>query len=97
MKTHVIEIVRWEANEGVADAAMQNAVAGIEPDLRTLPGFGNTTLYKDQKGHWVQLYVWDTAADAEASLGLMSDKPSFGALMALIKADTVTMEVCELP
>jgi hypothetical protein len=64
--------------------------------LKTLPGFVKQDLYKDDTGQWVDLYIWDTRANAEASNDLMAPKPSFAALMSLIDPSSVTIEFLAL-
>lgn len=90
---HVMELVKWAAVSGVQDADMIEAVEGMLPDLKTLPGFRGQTLYKDAQGKWVDLYFWDSEREAHASNDLMAGRPSFGRLMALIDPASVTIEI----
>jgi len=88
----VLELVKWHAQDGVSDPDMAKAVDGILPDLKTLPGFISQTLYKDNTGVWVDVYLWETEAQAVASNDLMADKPSFIKLISLVKPETITIE-----
>ncbi len=89
---HIMELVKWQSNDGVSDTEMITAVDDILPDLQTLPGFISQTLYKDRDGIWVDVYLWETEAQAIASNDLMADKPSFTKLMSLLQPETVTIE-----
>jgi len=91
----VTEIVSWDANLGVSDQTMINAVSALLPDLKKCPGFQYQALSKTPQGRWVDIYYWNTAKDAHASNELMGDTQSLSQLMTLIKADTVTIEVLE--
>lgn len=94
---HIVELVRWRSIEGTTDMQMTEAVNGILPDLKSLPGFVSQTLYKDDDGQWTDLYVWDTRKNAVASNDLMSNKPSFIKLMELIDITTVSIEFLNQP
>ena len=95
MNMAVIEIVSWQAKPGVSDEEMRSALADMLPDLQALPGFQWQLAGKDAQGRWVDVYCWDDARDAHASNELMADKPSLAALLALLEADSVTMDVIE--
>ncbi|MBL4628088.1 MAG: hypothetical protein JKY00_08640 [Roseicyclus sp.] len=43
-KTHVAELVKWQAKPNVSDTQMIGAIDGILPDLQELPGFISQTL-----------------------------------------------------
>lgn len=94
---YVVELVKWTALDGVADAKMIDAVNRLLPDLKTLPGFVKQDLYKDDDGQWVDLYIWDNREDALASNDLMAPKPSFAGLMSLIDPASITIEFLNLP
>lgn len=97
IEKHVVELVKWNALDGVTDANMIEAVNRLLPDLKTLPGFVKQDLYKDDNGQWVDLYVWDNRENALASNELMAPKPSFAGLMSLIDPSSVTIEFLALP
>lgn len=88
-----VEILRWQSAEGVTDKKMIDAVQDMVPDLQQLPGFQYQTLVKTADGMWTDIYFWDTEHDAHKSNELMADKASLGALLALIKPDSVSIEV----
>ena len=90
---YVTEVLSWQANSGVTDSQMINAIEGIVSDLKTLPGFLFETLAKGEKGEWQQVYFWRTQAQAHDSNQLMADKASMQQLMQLIKSDTLSMSV----
>ena len=93
MTMYVTEILIWQAKANVSDRNMIQAVEGLLPDLKTLPGFLFQNLSKDSKGRWVEVYFWQTAEDAHNSNGLMADKPSMANLMGLIEVESISMEV----
>ena len=96
-KQPIVELVKWKSKPGVTDASMIAAVDGILPDLKTLPGFISQTLYKDDDGVWVDLYYWDTRAQAAASNDLMAQRPAFGTLMERLDPTSVSIEFLTLP
>ena len=91
----VTEIVSWNAIPEVSDQTMIAAVNALLPDLNKLPGFNYQSLGKNPQGRWVDIYYWDSIKDAHASNELMSGTQSLSQLMALIQADSVTIEVIE--
>ena len=91
----VTEIVSWNANLGVTDQAMIQAVNALLPDLKKLPGFQYQSLGKTSQGRWIDIYYWDSVKDAHASNELMSASQSLNQLMTLIQPGSVTMEVLE--
>ena len=96
-KEPIVEIVRWRGLDGITDDQMTEAVAGIEPDLKTLPGFVSQTLHKDDDGHWVALYEWQERAQGEASIALMGPKDTFARLMALVLPESIQIEFLSHP
>lgn len=94
---HIVELVKWKAKPEVIDGSMVYAVDSIRPDLETLPGFINQSLYKDDKGYWVDIYFWETREQAVASNDLMAPRASFRDLMNLIDAETISIEFLSLP
>lgn len=88
----VVEIVKWRSQNDVKDDDMIAAVNGILPDLKTLPGFIDQTLYKDSSECWVDIYHWQTEEEGIASNDLMADKPAFIKLMSLIDLESVSIE-----
>ena len=90
---YVTEILTWQAKPEVSDQDMINAVEGILPDLKILPGFIFQNLSKDSQGRWVEVYFWQTAEAAHNSNGLMADKASMANLMGLIEVESISMEV----
>ncbi len=91
-KTHVMELVKWQALPKISNQAMVAAVDGLLPDLQMLPGFINQTLYRDKDGIWVSLYFWETEKNGVASNELMAPKASFIKLLALIEPTSIEIE-----
>lgn len=91
----VTEIVSWNAKPDVTDQTMIEAVSALLPDLKKLPGFIYQSLGKNPQGRWIDIYYWDSVKNAHASNELMSDTQSLSQLMALIQADSVSIEVIE--
>lgn len=89
----IIEILTWQAKDGVSDEAMIEATDEMVADLKKLPGFISQTLYKNSKSEWVDVYYWASEETAHASNQLMEDKASLATLMSLIAPETITMEV----
>ncbi|WP_343561181.1 hypothetical protein [Kiloniella sp. b19] len=87
----IVELVKWRGREGVSGQDMREAVDAILPDLESLPGFVSQTLYRDDEGLWVDLYVWTNREDAIASNDRMAPKESFIRLMELIEPGTVSI------
>jgi heme-degrading monooxygenase HmoA len=92
MNTSIIEIVKWQAATGVADETVIEAAANLPPDLKSIGGFIQKTLYKNDD-EWVDVYYWHTLADAQFSNERMANKASLAALFAIIKPETVSITV----
>jgi L-lactate utilization protein LutB len=92
---YVTEILSWNAKAGVSDQQMITAMQTMLPDLKNLPGFLFQNLSKDAKDRWVAVYFWQTAEDAHNSNVLIANKKSMTALMQLLHAETIEMEVME--
>lgn len=92
---YVTEILSWQAQPHVTDQQMSEAMSGMLPDLKTLPGFLFQTLSKDSKGNWIAIYFWRTAENAHESNTLMSDKASMSQLMQLLIPETIVMKVLQ--
>lgn len=92
---YVTEILSWNAKSGVSDQQMIAAMLAMLSDLKALPGFLFQNLNKDTKDRWVAVYFWQTAKDAHNSNTLMANKKSMTALMQLLHAETIEMEVME--
>lgn len=93
MNNRVFEILSWVAKSGVTDVEMVDVMEDFGAEVRLLPGFIQQSLYKNAQGVWVCVYYWETEEQAHNSNELVADNPVFHSLMALIEADTVTMEV----
>jgi len=93
MNNPVYEIVKWKSKPNISDQSMINAVNIMLTDLKSLKGFLHQSLYKNSNDEWVDIYYWETEEDAHASNSSMADKPSFKALIELIEADSVSIEV----
>ena len=89
----VFEILTWKSKSGVSDEEMVRAVDGMVEDLRSLNGFLNQTLYKEEDGTWIDVYYWQTEKDAHDSNDAMAAKESFKKLMSIIEPNTVTLKV----
>lgn len=92
MKTDIVEIVKWKSKPGVADQDVIEAAAALVPDLRTVGGFIGKTLYKGE-AEWVDIYHWETLADAHQSNGRMAHKQSLSKLLSLVQPETVSITV----
>ena len=66
MNTNVVEIVKWKSASGVTDRATIDAAQALVPDLKTVGGFIEKTLYKNGD-EWVDIYYWETIEDAQLS------------------------------
>lgn len=93
MDSNVLEIVTWKSKKNVKDSDMIDAIRKMVDELKELDGFCSQTLYKNDNNIWVDIYYWETVESAKMSSQNMSEKDSFKALMTLIDADTVTVEI----
>ncbi len=92
MNTAIIEIVKWKCKPGVADLDMIKAADDLVPDLRSIGGFIQKTLYKNGD-EWVDIYYWETLKDAHLSNERMAQKESLSRLFALVQPETVSITV----
>jgi hypothetical protein len=92
MNTNVVEIVKWKAAPGVSDSAMIDAAQALVPDLKTVGGFIEKTLYRNGD-EWVDIYYWETVEDAQLSNERMAGKASFGKLLSLVQPESVSIAV----
>ncbi|MPY23004.1 hypothetical protein [Shewanella sp. YLB-07] len=90
---YVVETVTWHAQAGVTEQQMILAVQMMLADLKVLPGFIHELLTLAPDGSWMQLYYWQTAADAHNSNQLMADKASFNDLIALLNPQSIKIEI----
>ena len=80
--------------DGVSESEMKIAVENVVPDLQLIGGFVRKTLFKAESD-WVDIYVWESLADAEASHGRMAEKQSFQKLISLVKPETISITILE--
>lgn len=92
MNTNVVEIVKWKSAPGVTDQAMIEAALSLVPDLKSIGGFIDKTLYKNGD-EWVDIYYWETTEDAHRSNERMAGKESLGKLFSLVQPETVSITV----
>lgn len=92
MRTSIVEIVKWKGVPGVSDQAMIEAALGLIPDLKSLGGFIDKTLYKNGD-EWVDIYYWTTVEDAHLSNARMAEKESLSKLFSLVLPETVSITV----
>ncbi len=92
MNTNVVEIVKWKSAPGVTDQAMIEAALDLVPDLKSIGGFIDKTLYKNDD-EWVDIYYWETTEDARLSNERMAGKESLGKLFSLVQPETVSITV----
>lgn len=92
MNTNVVEIVKWNSAPGVSDRATIDAADALIPDLQTVGGFIEKTLYKNGD-EWVDIYYWETVEDARLSNERMAGKASLGQLLALVQPESVSMTI----
>jgi hypothetical protein len=93
-KVNTVEIVRWKSLPEVSDADMKLACRALVPDLRTISGFVDKTLYKDGTD-WVDIYVWETQEDAATSTQKMVEKDSFKNLMRLVDPASISISILQ--
>ena len=89
MNTNVVEIVKWKSASGVTDRATIDAAQALVPDLKTVGGFIEKTLYKNGD-EWVD---WETIEDAQLSNERMAGKASLGKLFSLVQPESVSITV----
>ena len=92
MNTNVVEIVKWKSASGVTDRATIDAAQALVPDLKTVGGFIEKTLYKNGD-EWVDIYYWETIEDAQLSNERMAGKASLGKLFSLVQPESVSITV----
>ncbi|WP_374334593.1 hypothetical protein [Leeia sp.] len=92
MSASVLEIIQWQAQPGVTDAAMVAAMQALLPDLQQLEGFISKTMYRNAD-LWCELYQWQSEADAQQSNVRMADQASLQALLALVQPDTISIQI----
>lgn len=92
MNTNIVEIVKWKSAPGVTDQAMIEAALGLAPDLKSIGGFIDKTLYKNGD-EWVDIYYWETVEDAHLSNERMAKKESLSKLFSLVQPETVSITV----
>ncbi|HPB91626.1 MAG TPA: hypothetical protein PLD80_08960 [Rugosibacter sp.] len=90
--TNVVEIVKWKSAPGITDQATIEAALGLVPDLKSIGGFIDKTLYKNGD-EWVDIYYWETTEDAHLSNERMAGKESLGKLFSLVQPETVSITV----
>ena len=93
MQTPIFEILTWRSHENVSDQTMIETMNEFSQVVEGLPGFLHQSLYKSAGQEWLCIYYWQTEQDAHASNELVTNEPSFHALMSLIEEGSVTMEV----
>ena len=93
MQPAVFEILTWRSREGVKNKTMINAMHDFSHDVKQLPGFVQQSLYQNSSSEWVCIYYWETEQQAKDSNAAVAGTASFLALMELISAESVTMEV----
>lgn len=92
MSTSVVEIVKWKSASGVTDQEMIEAALALVPDLKSIGGFIDKTLYKNDD-EWIDIYYWDTVEEAHMSNERMANKESLSKLFSLVQPDTVSITV----
>lgn len=92
MNTNIVEIVKWKSASGVTDQAVIAAALGLVPDLKSIGGFIDKTLYKNGD-EWVDIYYWESAEDAHLSNERMAKKGSLAELFSMVQPDTVSITV----
>ena len=92
MNTNVVEIVKWKSAPGITDKAIIEAALGLVPDLKSIGGFIDKTLYKNGD-EWVDIYYWETLEDAHLSNERMAGKQSLAKLFSLVLPETVSITV----
>ena len=92
MNTSVVEIVKWKSAPGITDQAMIEAALALVPDLKSIGGFIDKTLYKNGN-EWVDIYYWETAEETHLSNERMANKESLSKLFSLVQPDTVSITV----
>ena len=92
MNTSIVEIVKWKSAPGITDQAMIEAALALVPDLKSIGGFIDKTLYKNGD-EWVDIYYWETAEEAHLSNERMANKESLSKLFSLVQPDTVSITV----
>ena len=92
MSTSVVEIVKRKSAPGVTDQAMKEAALALVPDLKSIGGFIDKTLYKNGE-EWMDIYYWDTVENAHLSNERMAKKESLSKLFSLLQPETVSIIV----
>ncbi|QYK40217.1 MAG: hypothetical protein KF887_12310 [Paracoccaceae bacterium] len=87
----VIEVVSFRLVAGTPEADFLAAAAATEPPLRTAPGFVARRLVRAEGGVWTDLVEWSSLGAAQAGAQAMTAEPAFGAFVALIDMDSLTM------
>lgn len=71
---------------------MIEAAQALVPDLKSIGGFIEKTLYKNGD-EWVDIYYWESVEDAHLSNERMAGKESLGKLFSLVQPESVSITV----
>ncbi len=89
----VVEVTLFDLNEGVDPAVFQARDAEIEADFASLqPGFLKRMSGVDANGQYVVMVLWETLADADASIAAFGMDPTVGDYFAMIDGSTFSAE-----
>lgn len=92
MQTQVVEIVRFQLNEGVSEDAFVKAAEASNAFATKQAGFISRSLSKTEDGEWVDHIVWASMDDAAAAGKAFPGDPTTQDLMAAIKPGSVDMQ-----
>ncbi|WP_405640976.1 hypothetical protein [Streptomyces uncialis] len=89
--SHVVEITRVAVKPGEEDALVADRPAMLKAFARDRSGFRGAYLTRLDGGDWLDIVLWETAADADASHDKGPNLPEIGAFFSHI-AELKSME-----
>lgn len=88
---HIAEVVNFQLNSGVDDAACMAVVAKIGAWASGEPGFVSRQVSHGEDGTWVDVTVWDNKANAEASQASFMEQDFAMEMIGMIQKESFSM------
>lgn len=87
----VLELVTFRTATGVENEVLLERARGIDPVLRTMPGFVERRLAQAPDGSWIDALVWTSLEDAEAAAASIGLRPEGQAFFEVIDPSSIDL------
>ena len=96
MKQHLVEFVHVRVHDGQEEEFLASRPGAVAAVAAAIPGFvAAPVIAKGEDGLWTDVWIYDSAEQAEAANAEAADMPEFGRMAAV--SEVVSIDMAWMP